>query len=224
MVATVQREWKRKDLPTNGIGLDQISGLYLSEQYSVEEIQKKLISETKESYSFDEVHGTYCNVDEVIDCSVEDAYRYAANVYSLEEWTYSLRDVKPEGNGLYRARENLAPNTDIYVRVDCHDKARCVDYLCAWDQGKELWMRYYFRFVDAMPTFGRQGTVMMWLNCKHPYYDRANGDVPQHIKQGQNRTDRPWVGDFWKLFVAGHQMEAQNLKKILEHRFGLQKR
>ena len=32
------------------------------------------------------------------------------------------------------------------------------------------------------------------------------------------RPDRPWVGDFWDLFYAGHTVEMNNLKAILEHR------
>ena len=33
-------------------------------------------------------------------------------------------------------------------------------------------------------------------------------------------ADRPWVGDFWGLFQAGHQVEMRNLKTILEYRHG----
>ncbi|WP_234326417.1 hypothetical protein [Streptomyces sp. NRRL S-337] len=32
------------------------------------------------------------------------------------------------------------------------------------------------------------------------------------------RPDRPWVGDYWDLFYAGHTVEMHNLKAILEHR------
>ena len=29
---------------------------------------------------------------------------------------------------------------------------------------------------------------------------------------------RPWVGDFWDFFYAGHTVELDNLKAILEYR------
>jgi hypothetical protein len=105
------------------------------------------------------------------------------------------------------------------VRSEAYPDAKVVDYLCAWDQGQELWMRYYCRFVDAMPTLGKPGCVLMWLNCRHPNYIRGGKNLPEYIVKAQSRQDRPWVGDVWGLFAAGHYMEAENLKKILEQRF-----
>ena len=80
-------------------------------------------------------------------------------------------------------------------------------------------MRYHFRFLDAMPALRKPGTVMLWTNCKHPYYDRSVTDVPEYISGGRSRTDRKWVG-IWLYFDAIHHIEAANLKTILEYRFG----
>lgn len=215
----IQEIWHRESIETNGIKKERIPGLYLSEDHSVPEIQKVLLTETKETYSHEEVHGTYCNVNDYINCPVEDAYNYAANVFSLEEWTYSMRDLTHVGDGLYKGREALAPDTDIFVRCKAYSDSKVVDYLCAWDQGEELWMRYYFRFVDAQPTLKKPGTILMWLNCHHPYYEKGGENTPKRIADAQSRQDRPWVGDFWKYFEAGHRIEANNLKAILEHRF-----
>ena len=54
---------------------------------------------------------------------------------------------------------------------------------------------------------------MLWTNCHHPFYD----DNP-YPGDGAARTARSWVGDFWDLFYAGHQLEMDNLKAICEYR------
>jgi hypothetical protein len=60
-------------------------------------------------------------------------------------------------------------------------------------------------------VLGQPGTVVIWTNCHHRYYDRNPfpGLAPQR---------REWVGDWWPLFYAGHSIELANLKRILEHR------
>jgi hypothetical protein len=40
-----------------------------------------------------------------------------------------------------------------------------------------------------------------------------------YISQPRSRTDRIWVGDVWPSFYDMRNVEADNLKKILEHRF-----
>jgi predicted NAD/FAD-dependent oxidoreductase len=106
------------------------------------------------------------------------------------------------------------------MRSEAYPDCRVVDHVCAWDQGSELWMRYHFRFLDAMTTIRKAGTIMTWTNVKHAYYDRSVTDVPDYIAVHRSREDRPWVGDIWPQFDAIHKLEAGNLKAILEHRFG----
>lgn len=215
----IDQEWTREGLLTNGIAVDKISGLFRSESHSPQESMPYFENRSKKQYPYEEVFGDYCTVHIYIDCPVDVAFKYAANPYSLEEWTYTLRDLKPAKDKLLVGREALAPNTKIYVETKSHEASGVVDYLCAWDQGEELWMRYYCRFIDAQPTFGKPGCVMLWTNCRHPYYLRESPNKPQHIVESQMRKDRPWVGDVWNLFQAGHMVEAENLKKILESRF-----
>jgi hypothetical protein len=213
--------WTRQDLATNNKPLADIRGLFRSEEHPPETSMPKFIAATKEQYPAEEVFGDYCPVFSYIRCPVEKAFEYAANPFSLEEWTYTLRDLKHVQGDLYVGREALAPDTVIYVQTNSYAESGVVDYLCAWDQGNELWMRYYCRFIDAMPTFGKPGTVLMWVNCRHPYYLRTSPNLPDFIKEAQARKDRPWVGDVWHLFKAGHQVEADNLKLILESRWGI---
>ena len=51
-------------------------------------------------------------------------------------------------------------------------QARTVDYHCAWDQGKHLWMIYLMRVLDAQVVLDKPGSVVLWTNCRHPFYDK----------------------------------------------------
>jgi hypothetical protein len=211
----------KNNIIVNGIKQNNIPNVYNSENYSFEEALTKvgLDKLIKESYSQEEIFSNYCTVCEYIQCPVDMAFEYAANIYSLEEWTFSTRQFKHIGGGLYKGIDTLGGNTAIYIRAESYPDTRVVDYPCAWDQGQELWMRYHFRFLDAMPTLRKPGTVMLWTNCKHPYYERNVTNAPDYIIEGQKRTDRNWVGDLWFSFYAGHLLEAKNFKAILEYRF-----
>lgn len=213
--------WSKENLITNGMKLEDIPGIYRCENHGAEEaLAKAGVKELeKETYSHEEIFGNYCQLAEYINCPVEMAFEYTKNVYSLEEWTFSVRELQHVEDGLYKGKDNLTKNTYVYVRVEAYPDSKAVDYLCAWDQGEELWMRYYIRFIDAMPTIRKPGTIMLWTNCKHPYYDRNCPDVPDYIAAARSRTDRNWVGDFWSKLYVGHLLEAKNKKAILEYLF-----
>jgi hypothetical protein len=100
--------------------------------------------------------------------------------------------------------------TKIYTRTDANPEARTVDYHCAWDHRSHLWMIYLIRVIDAQPVLDRPGSVVLWTNCHHPFYD--HNPYPETAPAG-----RPvWVGDFWNTFGAGHLLELKNLKATAE--------
>jgi hypothetical protein len=73
-------------------------------------------------------------------------------------------------------------------------------------------MIYLNRIVPAEQVLKRSGSVVIWTNCRHPYYDK------NPFPALSPKPDRAWVGDWWPLFYAGHTIELENLKRILEHR------
>ena len=87
-----------------------------------------------------------------------------------------------------------------------------VDYHCAWDQADKLWMIYLMRVVPAEMVLNKPGSVVLWTNCHHPFYDKN----PRPETAPKDR--KVWVGDLWPFFYAGHDVEMENLKHILEHR------
>jgi hypothetical protein len=78
-------------------------------------------------------------------------------------------------------------------------------------------MVYLNRIVPAERVLKKPGSVVLWTNCRHPYY--RHNPYPERAPRS-----RPiWVGDMWDWFYAGHAAEMQNLKAILEYRHQQQK-
>ncbi|HEU4579476.1 MAG TPA: hypothetical protein VFS67_14545 [Polyangiaceae bacterium] len=191
-------------------GLEGIPGLVRCEQYDRERIAELLTEMTHGTYPHEQVYGEYCTVHIHIECPPEQVFAYMANPYSLMEWTYSVRALRPTPTeGLLLGVD--AQETPLYCRVESHREALTVDYHCAWDQGDQLWMIYLNRIVPAQRVLARSGTVVIWTNCRHPNY--AKNPFPALAPR-----ERAWVGDYWPFFFAGHSLELANLKSILEYR------
>lgn len=195
-------------------GVDEpIEGLVRIETAPLEQTAAMFMAKVRSVYPHDEIFGSYCTVHGYIDCPPDELFGYMSDARSLEEWSYTLRDFAPAAEpGLWLASDRLLPDTEIYTRVVANADARTVDYYCAWDQGAHLWMVYLMRVVDAERVLQRPGSVVLWTNCRHPFYDR--NPYPHAAPRG--RTG--WVGDFWDAFAAGHALELNNLKVITEYR------
>lgn len=201
-------------------------GLISAAELSFEEQDALLARHVKSAYPHDEVFGGYCPLSEHVEAPYQTVIDYCADVESLAEWTLNIRHLEPLDNGLYRGKmifsraDATAPTTDIFIRTELlrGPEQSLLCYPCAWDQAGDLWMRYFFVIADARSALGRPGTVVLWNNCKHRFYDRDASPVPDYIAEGRERRDRPWPGDGWPLFYGLHRLELANLKAILEHR------
>jgi hypothetical protein len=193
-------------------GLADVEGLVRCEEYDRDALGEQVTELTHSVYPHAQVYGEYCTIHGHIECPPELVFAYLANPFSLLEWTYSVRQLREtDREGLLVGVD--ASDTPIYVRTLSNPQAMTVDYHCAWDQGDELWMIYLNRVVPAELVLKRPGAVVLWTNCRHPYYD-AN-PFPA-LNPNPART---WVGEWWPLFYAGHTIELANLKAILEHRY-----
>jgi hypothetical protein len=213
--------WSRDSIVRN-VPVNDIPELARVEKTPMSEMKVILEGMVKPMYTHDEIFGNFAFCPLHVPVPVEIVYEYVSNVYALEEWTYSLRNFKHLGAGLYVADDAAGgPDTKIYVRHEAYPDAGVVDCVCSWDNGHEAWMRYHIRAVDSMKTMRIPGTILTMMNCKHPYYDKKNNaDHPDYIKQGQERKDRAiWVGDVWAAFYEAHGIELNNLKKILTARY-----
>jgi hypothetical protein len=191
--------------------LTGIEGLVRCEEFDREALGERITEMTHTVYPHEQVYGQYCTVHAHIDCPPDKVFEYMANPLSLLEWTYSVRKLRRTSRpDLYVGVDS--GDTPIFCKTVSQAEARTVDYHCAWDQGDELWMIYLNRIVSAETVLGRPGSVIIWTNCRHPYY--AKNPFPELVA-GRRRE---WVGDWWPLFYAGHTLELANLKAILEHR------
>jgi len=194
--------------------LEGIPGLVRCEQFDRQALGELVTEMTHTVYPHDQVYGQCCTVQAVIDCPPREVFNYMADPLSLLEWTYSVRALRPTSRpGLMVGVD--AGGTPIYCRTQSCAEAMTVDYHCAWDQGDDLWMVYLNRVVSAETVLKRPGSVVLWTNCHHPYYD--GNPFPGLCRDPK----REWVGDWWPLFYAGHTLELANLKAILEHRHRL---
>jgi hypothetical protein len=204
-------------MSTSTLGsLAGIDGLVRCEQYNREALGELITEMTHTVYPHDSVYGQYCTVHAHIECPIGEVFAYMADPYSLAEWTYSVRSLRPSERPGVLVGVDMA-DTPIFVQTVTHAMARTVDYHCAWDQAEQLWMVYLNRLVPAEDVLGRPGTVVIWTNCHHRHYD-------ENPFPGLSRDPkRAWVGEWWPLFYAGHTIELSNLKRILEyrHRHGL---
>jgi hypothetical protein len=193
--------------------IDNLIGVRRIENCSKEEMTGLAMEMTHAVYPHDQIYGQYCTVQSHIDCPPEKAFEYLSDVYSLQEWTFSMRDFSPtHDQGLVAAIDRIGGETTIYTRTIANREAMTVDYHCAWDQSEKLWMIYLMRVVPAELTLNKPGCVVLWTNCRHPFYD----ENPYPEKAPTSR--KVWVGDMWPFFYAGHQIELENLKHILEYR------
>lgn len=196
--------------------LSDIDGLIRCEQFTREQLGEHITEMTHTVYPHQQVYGQYCTIHGHIECPIDKVFEYMANPYSLVEWTYSVRKLRPAHRpGLLVGVD--AVDTPIFCRTVANAAAYTVDYHCAWDQGDELWMIYLNRLLPAEQVLGRPGTVVVWTNCHHSHYDK--NPYPELAPDPK----RAWVGEWWPLFYAGHSIELANLKRILEyrHRHGL---
>lgn len=191
--------------------LSNIGGLVRCEEFDREALGEHITELTHTVYPHDHVYGQFCTIHAHIDCPPDEVFAYMSNPLSLLEWTYSVRALRPAGpDGLLVGVDS--GDTPIYCRTVSSKEARTVDYHCAWDQGDELWMVYLNRIVPAETVLKRPGAVVIWTNCRHPYYD--GNPFPALCRDPK----RAWVGEWWPLFYAGHSIELANLKAILEYR------
>lgn len=194
--------------------LADIPGLVRCEEFDRNALGERITELTHTVYRHEQIYGKYCTIHRHVACPPDALFEYMRDPYNLMEWTYSIRELKPT------ARPDVlvgvdAERTPIYVKTVANQAALTVDYHCAWDQGDELWMIYLYRIVPAELVLKQPGSVVIWTNCHHPYYDE--NPFPK-LNRDPLRT---WVGEWWPLFYGGHSIELDNLQAIVEHRHRL---
>ncbi len=150
-------------MPTISHDINAIPNVRRIENFPKDEMNAYCMELTHAVYPHEEIYGQYCTLEEHIDCPPEDVFRYLADVRTLEEWTYSLRDFEPCGRRAgRRARQDRRRDEDLHPGRRPRRGAMTVDYHCAWDQGDKLWMIYLMRVVPAQLVLNKPGSVVLW--------------------------------------------------------------
>src|SRR5262245_45154739 len=103
---------------TSFAAIDRLPGVRRIENCGKEELTGLAMEMTHAVYPHDDVYGRYCMVQDYVYCPPEKAFEYLADVYTLQEWTYSLRDFTPaDASGMVVATDRVGGNTKIYTRV-----------------------------------------------------------------------------------------------------------
>jgi hypothetical protein len=88
--------------------LDEIDGLIRIETSPKEQATPIIMERMRSVYPHDQVFGTYCTVNDYIDCPPDELFDYLTDTRCLEEWTYSLRGFTPTDEpGLWLAHDRL---------------------------------------------------------------------------------------------------------------------
>lgn len=202
-----------EDIAVHRGSTEPIDGVIRIETSPREKATPIIMDMIRSVYPHDDVYGPFCTVQDYVDCPPDELYDWMSDTRCLEEWTYSLRGFEETDEpGLWLAWDRLGSETKIYTRTVANPQARIVDYHCAWDQGKHLWMIYLMRVIDAQLVLDKPGSVVLWTNCHHPFYD--HNPYPETAPPQRS----VWVGDLWDMFGPGHQLELRNLKVIAEYR------
>ncbi|MFI6170572.1 SRPBCC family protein [Nocardia sp. NPDC051052] len=191
--------------------LADIPGLFRCETVSRTDATNQLLALTKQLRGGATDNEVY-TVHQHVDCPPEVLYDYLLDIRSVEEFTYSMRNFRPDGNGRYVGEDATEPATKIHLRISGNREVGTVDYESAFDQGDDLWMVFCGRVLSARRVQQRSGSLVSWTIWRHPYY--AKNPYP-HLSP---RRGRVWPGSFWPVFHACDVLELRNMQQILEHR------
>src|SRR5689334_12937687 len=113
--------------------LNQLANVRRIENFSKDEMTSLAMELTYASSPHDEVYGPYCTLEEYIDVPPEEVFAYLADVYTLAEWTFSMRDFEAmDAEGRVRSTDKIGGATKIFTKCVANADALTVDFHCAW--------------------------------------------------------------------------------------------
>jgi hypothetical protein len=169
------------------------------------DLKQKIRDGYRTEVSWSDAFGEFVDVDAYVpNLNAEEAYAFIQDIYNLEQWTISVRNLTPAGtlNGRkrYQAAELMHPGGSIYMTEQKYPEVKTVDWWVG-ETADDIWMHYYVRIYDAQPLVGKPGVVINWVNFGNAKFEKDPG-----LMQG-----------FLGMRIA-HAIERDNLVKILNWR------
>lgn len=180
-------------------------GIVSVDTYNPAELNRLIRAGYSSSISWADAYSNFVDVPAYIpNVGVEQAWAYIQDIFALQEWTMSVRNVKPmpdfSGRKRHSADDLLSPGGKIYFL----EKKDAASYTVDWWVGhspEDIWMRYCMRVSDAKPIVGKPGVLLTWVNFGHDNFNR----------------DPILLQGFLMMKIA-HGIERDNMVKILQYR------
>ena len=107
-----------EDITAHNGGDGPIPGVHRIETSPREKATPIILEMMRSVYPHDEVFGSFCTVNDYVDCPPDELFEWLADTRCLEEWTYSLRGFEETDEpGLWVAMDKLGSETTIYTRT-----------------------------------------------------------------------------------------------------------
>lgn len=178
-----------------------------SDKYNAVDLMQGFVKPGRiERLGWDEAHSEFVNVHGFAEnVPIEKAWDYISDIRTLEEWTMSVRNIRPmpdlNGRKRYQSEDILAPGGEIYFLENKIPESRTVEWWVG-HHPEDIWMYYCMRVLDGELIMGRPGSVVTWVNFAHANFQRH-----EMLAKG------------FRLMPIAHGIERDNLMKILVHRF-----
>ncbi len=184
---------------------DLPEGIVSVDTFSRHDLKQMIEAGYRDEIPWEEAFGEFVDVNAYIPgLTVQETYDYFQDIYHLEDWTISVRNVEPlgqlDGKNRYVAAESMPPGGNIYLLEEKHPDTHTVDWWVGHSPD-DIWMHYYVRVIDAQAFIGRPGVLLTWVNFGH-----ANFEQDPILMQG-----------FLMMRIA-HAVERDNMVKILNWR------
>lgn len=175
------------------------------ENYSMRELWEKfIIPEAKDSYSHEELFSDFVPSMAIFEgVPLEAAFEFLSKTENLGLWTMSMRNVRHMRDDIYQGDEAATPTGKVFIRTLPDEAAKTIEWYAGHDNPEDLWIYYKGMLVDAEKAVGRKGTAFFWTNFVH---ERVKKD--------------PMLAMGFKMMYSAHKIEINNLKIVLEERYG----
>ena len=175
------------------------------ENYPMDEIwQKFIMAGAKESYTHDELFSVFVPVYAIFErVPLKDAFGFLANTENMALWTMSMRNLRLVRDDIYEGDEAATPTGKVFIRTVANEAANTIEWYAGHESPDGMWIYYQGMLADGQIALGRDCTTFFWTNFVH---ERV-------------RKDRMLVMGF-KLMRSAHMIEINNMKMILEEKYG----
>jgi hypothetical protein len=166
--------------------------------------EKFFIPGTKDYYSHEELFSDFVPCYAVFEgVPLEDAFEYISKTENLVEWCATLKSARLLKGDIYEMEETVSQTGKAYIQTVANKVTKTIEWYVGHESPDNLWIYYFGLMADAQKALGRRGTAFIWVNFAHDSF-KKDAQIAHLIKHMR----------------SAHNFEINNLKMILEYRYG----